>query len=56
MSIVANQRMFVEAAPVPVIERHPFVVSADKAIVHPGVLSITVIAELTHVTVELALA
>ena len=45
----ADQRMFVEAAPVAVIARAPFVVSAETAIAHAGVLLNVVNAEFTRV-------
>jgi len=43
--------MSVDAAPVTVIARPPFVVSADKAMPQDGVLSRTVVAELTRTVV-----
>ena len=43
--------MSVDAAPVTVIARPPFVVSADKAMPQDGVLSRTVVAEFTRTVV-----
>ena len=44
--------MFVDAAPVNVTAKAPFVVSADKANVQDGTLLIVLIAELTNVVVD----
>ena len=49
--MVPTQRMLVDAAPLTAIFKQPFVVSALSAIPQDGVLSKTVVAELTSTVV-----
>ena len=49
--MVAAHRMLVEAAPVALISRPPFVVSANRVMSHAGVLSMMVVTLLTNTVV-----